>query len=80
MAANSQSSGTGVGKFTYQQQIRNPMLRGDIIHLIMLEFNFSLPALCLQAVLSIERKKLRKQEKESTISSNRMLFGIKDVQ
>lgn len=79
MAANNQSSVRGVGKFTYQQQIGDSLVRGDITHLILLESNFSLPALCSQADLSIERKKQRKQEKESAISSNRTLLGIKDV-
>lgn len=83
MAANNQSCGTGVGKFTYQQQIRDSLVRGDITHLILLEFNFSLPALCLQADLSLQRKMQRKQEKESEISSKYyllpMLLGIRDV-
>lgn len=64
MAANNQSSVRGVGKFTYQQQIGDSLVRGDITHLILLESNFSLPALCSQADLSIERKKQRKQEKD----------------
>lgn len=79
MAANNQSSGRGVGKFTYQQQIVDSLTRGDLTHLILLEFNFSLAALCLDVDLSMERKKQRKQEKESAISSNRTLLGIGEV-
>lgn len=83
MAANNQSCGTGVAKFTYQQQIGDSLVRGDVTHLIVLEFIFSLPALCLQADLAIERKMQRKQGKESAISSNYyllpMLLGISDV-
>lgn len=83
MAANNQSCWTGVGKFTYRQQIGDSLVRGDTTHLILLEFNFSLPALCLQADLSLERKMHRKQEKEFAILSKYyllpMLLGIRDV-
>lgn len=79
MSANNQSSGRGVGKFTYQQQIGESLVRGDLTHPILLELNFSLPALCLDADLSTERKKQRKQEQESAISSNRTLLSIREV-
>lgn len=49
MVENNQNSGTGAGKSTYQQQIGDSLVRGDITHLILLEFNFYLSALCLQA-------------------------------
>lgn len=49
MVENKQNSATGAGKSTYQQQIGDSLVRGDITHLILLEFNFYLSALCLQA-------------------------------
>lgn len=63
MAANNQSCWTGAGKFTYQQQTGDSLVRGDITHLILLEFNFSLPALCLQADLSPEKDAEEAREK-----------------
>lgn len=46
---NNQNSGTAAGKSIYQQQIGDSLVRGDITHLILLEFNFYLSALCLHA-------------------------------
>lgn len=49
MVENNQNSGTGSGKSTYQQKIGDSLVRGDITQLILLESNFYLSVLCLQA-------------------------------